>query len=90
MQIEFNSSHLLFVASCVCVCCVKNEGEADHIPQSDRDVVKRLLIDLMISTPSKLQLQLAEAVNLIANQDFPHKWTQLVDVSCTHCDTLDS
>ena len=32
----------------------------------------------MISVPSSIQIQLSEAVTLIANSDFPSKWNGLV------------
>jgi len=35
----------------------------------------------MISVPSNLQVQLSEAVTIIADSDFPEKWEDLIDVS---------
>ena len=44
------------------------------------DQIKNGLVNLMISVPYSLQLQLSEAVTLIADNDFPVGWPSLIQV----------
>ena len=44
------------------------------------DQIKSVIVTLMITVPPALQLQLSEAVTLIADNDFPDKWTSLIQV----------
>jgi hypothetical protein len=44
------------------------------------DQIKNGLVSLMISVPYSLQLQLSEAVTLIADNDFPAGWPTLIQV----------
>lgn len=44
----------------------------------DRETIKIHLIDIMCSTSSDVQKQLAEAVSIIAKYDFPHQWSGLL------------
>lgn len=60
---------------------MQEEGEQDFISTADREAIKQVIVTLMISVPTALQLQLSEAVTLIANNDFPGKWTNLLQVS---------
>ena len=41
-----------------------------------------MIVDLMISVPEKLQIQLSDAVAIMANEDFPHAWKTLIAVRC--------
>ncbi|KAJ1758050.1 importin-alpha export receptor [Coemansia sp. RSA 1591] len=50
----------------------------DTISAADRQAVKSELVGLMISAPKKLQLQLGEAVSIIAECDFPERWPELI------------
>ncbi|KAJ3413290.1 Exportin-2 [Chytridiales sp. JEL 0842] len=54
------------------------DGEQDKVAASDRVAVKGAIVDLMIVAPSSIQLQLSEAVSIIADNDFPASWTNLV------------
>ncbi|KAJ2651115.1 importin-alpha export receptor [Coemansia sp. RSA 1250] len=56
----------------------QSEDVEDTISQTDRQAVKSELVSLMISVPKKLQLQLGEAVSIIAKNDFPEKWPDLI------------
>ncbi|KAJ2451890.1 importin-alpha export receptor [Coemansia sp. RSA 2336] len=56
----------------------QSEDVEDTISQTDRQAVKGELVSLMISSPKKLQLQLGEAVSIIAKNDFPEKWPDLI------------
>lgn len=48
------------------------------IPMADRESIKTHLVELMCSTPSEVQRQLAEAVTIISSHDFPHNWGSLL------------
>lgn len=48
------------------------------IHDSDRDLIKSNLIDLMCVSPPEVQRQLAEGVTVIAKHDFPSKWSSLL------------
>ena len=56
------------------------EGEQDKISQSDRLAIKSKIVPLMISLPTSLQVQLSEAVTIIADNDFPLQWENLIPV----------
>lgn len=43
--------------------------------------VKSNIVGFMIQLPSNLQAQIGEAVSVIADSDFPERWTDLVPVS---------
>ena len=45
---------------------------------NDRETIKTHLIDVMCSTSSDVQKQLAEAVSIIAKYDFPMQWKNLL------------
>ena len=45
------------------------------------DQIKNVIVTLMITVPTALQLQLSEAVTLIADNDFPDQWASLIQVS---------
>ncbi|KAJ2697257.1 importin-alpha export receptor, partial [Coemansia spiralis] len=55
-----------------------SEDGEEAIGEADREAVKAELVGLMISAPKKLQLQLGEAVSIIAENDFPDKWPGLI------------
>lgn len=42
--------------------------------------VKREIIGLMITSPPALQVQLGEAISIIAESDFWRRWDTLIDV----------
>lgn len=42
--------------------------------------IKESLVDILISVPCNIQLQLSEAVTLIAENDFPDQWPNLISV----------
>eukprot|EP01035_Chromulina_nebulosa_P002761 gene2761-3763_t len=51
---------------------------ADCISQTDKDFIKKNIIELMCSVPADVQKQLAEAVTIISKYDFPDKWEGLL------------
>lgn len=46
---------------------------------SDVDLIKHEIIPLMITLPNNLQVQIGEAVSIIADSDFPERWPTLID-----------
>ncbi|CDO91705.1 unnamed protein product [Kluyveromyces dobzhanskii CBS 2104] len=49
------------------------------ISANDVELVKKEVIPLMIQLPSNLQVQIGEAISVIAESDFPHRWSTLMD-----------
>jgi exportin-2 (importin alpha re-exporter) len=49
------------------------------ISESEKDLIKSNLVELMCTALQDVQKQLAEAVSIIAKHDFPHKWKSLLD-----------
>ncbi|KAH3671814.1 hypothetical protein WICMUC_004532 [Wickerhamomyces mucosus] len=54
------------------------DEDGNHLTQ-DADLIKQEIIPLMISLPNNLQIQIGEAIAVIADSDFPEKWPTLVD-----------
>ncbi|XP_078362373.1 exportin-2-like isoform X2 [Oculina patagonica] len=52
--------------------------EPNKISESDRETIKREIVDLMLRSPEKLQKQLSDAVSVIGREDFPDKWANLL------------
>jgi exportin-2 (importin alpha re-exporter) len=61
-------------------------GDADTIAVGDRMALKAQIVGLMIAVPEKLQLQLSDAVSIMAAHDFPQLWDTLIAVR--FCDLL--
>jgi exportin-2 (importin alpha re-exporter) len=66
--------------------CVRQqeEGEAIRVSEADRTAIKQDIVNLMINVPEKLQVQLSDAVYIIADNDFPHAWGNLIQVPHTN------
>ncbi|KAL2911349.1 importin-alpha export receptor [Polyrhizophydium stewartii] len=54
------------------------EGESDKISPEDRATIKSSIVQLMSSVPASIQTQLSDAVAIIADNDYPHQWTNLM------------
>lgn len=46
---------------------------------NDVELVKKEVVPLMIQLPGNLQVQIGEAISVIADSDFPQRWTTLLD-----------
>ncbi|KAJ3054316.1 importin-alpha export receptor [Rhizophlyctis rosea] len=55
------------------------EGEPDFINETDRNNIKAAIVRVMISVPRDLQAQLSEAISMIADNDFPFAWANLLE-----------
>eukprot|EP00158_Paraphelidium_tribonemae_P005960 Partr_v1_DN27606_c1_g1_i2_m64926 putative CSE1 chromosome segregation 1-like (yeast) len=53
--------------------------EVSRLKAEDRAVVKQNIVSLMTRVPEKFQLQLSDAVSVIALSDFPENWQGLID-----------
>ncbi|KAJ3354073.1 Exportin-2 [Entophlyctis luteolus] len=62
------------------------EGEPDKIASTDRMAIKANIVDLMISAHHQIQLQLSEAVTMIADNDFPDQWSELIPLLVSKLD----
>lgn len=56
-----------------------NEDGEYLLPVDDINAIKRDILDIMIKLPNQLQIQIGESISLIAESDFPHNWTNLID-----------
>eukprot|EP01103_Thecamoeba_quadrilineata_P005406 TRINITY_DN15208_c0_g1_i1.p1 TRINITY_DN15208_c0_g1~~TRINITY_DN15208_c0_g1_i1.p1 ORF type:complete len:985 (+),score=144.61 TRINITY_DN15208_c0_g1_i1:290-2956(+) len=46
--------------------------------KQDQESIKLALVPVTLKSPEKIQLQLLESINIIALEDFPKNWTQLL------------
>ncbi|CAO3610336.1 unnamed protein product [Cunninghamella blakesleeana] len=54
-----------------------NQNE-NYITADDRQQIKNGIVELMISVPERIQLQISDALSIIANEDFPEQWQNLI------------
>jgi exportin-2 (importin alpha re-exporter) len=54
------------------------DTEGIIISEADRQTIKSHLVQLMYTTHPQIQSQLSEAISLIANCDFPDRWSNLL------------
>lgn len=54
------------------------DDQVDRIHQSDRDRIKSLIVELMLTSPESIQKQLSDAISIIGKTDFPLKWPELI------------
>jgi exportin-2 (importin alpha re-exporter) len=57
---------------------INDQGEY-QISQTDVDMIKAEIVSLMIALPDSLQIQIGEAISLIAESEFPDLWSGLID-----------
>ncbi|KAI8980903.1 Cse1-domain-containing protein [Pilobolus umbonatus] len=57
---------------------IDNEKDVDRISPQDRLGIKNQIVQLMINVPERIQLQISDALSLIAASDFPENWTNLL------------
>ncbi|KAL1575644.1 Importin N-terminal domain-containing protein [Candida albicans] len=55
------------------------DGNNYLLPIDDVNKIKLEIIDIMIQLPNQLQVQIGEAITLIAESDFPHNWPNLIE-----------
>lgn len=58
---------------------VDEDGTNYLLPLDDVNKIKSEVLDIMIELPNQLQVQIGEAITLIAESDFPHNWPNLID-----------
>ncbi|OMJ30372.1 Exportin-2 [Smittium culicis] len=56
----------------------QTDNTEDIINPEDRAAIKQDIITLMINQPKSMQLQIGEAVSIIADNDFPSMWPNLI------------
>ncbi|KXS18851.1 Cse1-domain-containing protein [Gonapodya prolifera JEL478] len=57
----------------------QDDSVPDRVSAADRVAIKSNVVRLMIVVSTPLQLQLSEAISLIADTDFPKNWDTLID-----------
>ncbi|KAM9889452.1 hypothetical protein OXX69_012828, partial [Metschnikowia pulcherrima] len=55
-----------------------NEDGEYLLPGEDVHYIKAEILNIMVKLPSNIQAQLGEAISIIAESDFPHKWENLI------------
>ncbi|CDF89744.1 ZYBA0S05-00716g1_1 [Zygosaccharomyces bailii CLIB 213] len=56
------------------------DEDGNHLlPQNDTELIKKEIVPLMISLPNNLQIQIGEAISVIADSDFPSAWPTLLN-----------
>lgn len=55
-----------------------DDDSGDRIHSQDREAIKSLIVNLMLSSPEAIQKQLSESVSIIGKHDFPTKWPDLL------------
>ncbi|QBM86871.1 exportin-2 importin alpha re-exporter [Metschnikowia aff. pulcherrima] len=55
-----------------------NEDGEYLLPGEDVHYIKAEILNIMVKLPSNIQAQLGEAISIIAELDFPHKWENLI------------
>lgn len=56
-----------------------NENGDYLLPSEDVGYIKLEILNIMITLPNNLQVQIGECISIIAELDFPHNWTNLID-----------
>ena len=59
---------------------ITEDGQNYLLPLEDIQKIKSEIIDVMIKLPNQLQIQIGEAITLIAESDFPQNWPDLIDI----------
>ncbi len=72
---------LFFLSSFSFLPFLYKQRENNIINDSDRDQIKAVIVNLMLSAPSTLQKQLSAALEIISDADFPSQWQNLLPVS---------
>ncbi|KAI7862255.1 Cse1-domain-containing protein [Spinellus fusiger] len=57
---------------------VPASDDCDKITAQDRLAIKQQIVHLMLSVPDKLQFQISDALSIIAEEDFPEQWEDLL------------
>jgi len=55
-----------------------NAPIVDKIRGEDRIWIKQNIVELMLTSPEQIQLQLSDAISIVSKEDFPEKWTDLL------------
>lgn len=63
----------------------ENANDPRHkISTVERNGIKSSIINLMLSTPVQVRVQISEAVSIISKHDFPEHWNDLLDSLTRH------
>lgn len=66
-----------------------NEDGEHLLPADDVAYIKNSIVDVMIKLPNNLQIQVGETIAIVAESDFPHAWSGLIDELVAKLSTLD-
>lgn len=66
------------------------DEDGNHLlAPSNVELIKKEIVPLMISLPNNLQIQIGEAISVIADSDFPHAWPSLLQDLASRLSTDD-
>ena len=54
------------------------EDKQNKIIEVDRGLIKKHIVNLMLKAPEGIQKQLSDAITIIGREDFPQKWSELI------------
>lgn len=57
---------------------IQEDDQVDRIHETDRQAIKNLIVNLMLTSPESIQKQLSDAISIIGKTDFPLKWPELI------------
>ncbi|CCG83515.1 Importin-alpha re-exporter [Taphrina deformans PYCC 5710] len=66
-----------------------DEDPSEGITEEDKTFIKTGIVRAMIALPTILQMQVGEAITLIANKDFPSRWPTLIDDLVSNLNSTD-
>ena len=55
-------------------CWAPDNEDDECLGDTDREAVKKHLVQLMLSSPKPVQAQLSQALAIVSKEDFPAKW----------------
>lgn len=62
----------------------EDEPNRFHIHEQDRAQIRDQIVDAVVHAPTGIKAQLCVCIGLICKQDFPGRWTSLVDKICVY------
>lgn len=66
------------------------DEDGNHLlPAGNVKLIKEEILPLMITLPNNLQVQIGEAISVIANSDFPNNWPTLLEDLASRLTTVD-
>eukprot|EP00271_Cylindrocystis_brebissonii_P023161 TRINITY_DN9424_c0_g1_i1.p1 TRINITY_DN9424_c0_g1~~TRINITY_DN9424_c0_g1_i1.p1 ORF type:complete len:976 (+),score=170.09 TRINITY_DN9424_c0_g1_i1:234-3161(+) len=68
---------------------VERLGELLPVQDSEKEQIRVHIVELMLSMPAKIQIQLSDALTIMSDHDFPEKWPNLLPELVSKLDSQD-